>query len=225
MKSYVAVRTEILADHRWPGAPEERGYLANQHVHVFKITAHAQVSHSDRQIEFHDLRTELHRVVTRIANHRLNGLHTFEDMSCEQIGEKILEQMPQLSIVTVSEDGQFDAVVMREEEPSSESNERIKRAYLASASKGDRDLLRQAAEHLTDAGYMVFAPCLGFCGEETTTLRPHIMDVCLSTLRRWAQILFVLDEGIPSEGCEIERKLAEEIGIPTARFTLHKRSS
>ena len=218
MRSEIIVRAEIMADHKWPEAPEERGYLANQHVHIFKITARAPVSHSDRQIEFHDLGEELNRAVRRIADHRMNGLATFGDMSCEQIGEKVLELMPQLSSVIVSEDGQFDAEVFREtadvQDDDQDDDLGPYRVYLASSSKGDRSLLRDVAKELASLGYMVFVPCLGFWGVETPEVRPYIMSVCLNTLSTWAQALFVLDEGIPSKGCEIECDLAKSLDIP-----------
>ena len=115
MKSQIIARVEFAATHRWPDAPPHRAYLASSHFHVFKFEARASVSHLDRQIEFHDLRTRLHEVVAKIANYRIDGPATFSEMSCEMIGEKILEMMPELSSVVVSEDGLFDAEVTRTE--------------------------------------------------------------------------------------------------------------
>lgn len=42
--------------HRWPAATGTRTYLASRHRHLFWITAHAAVTHDDRDTEFHDLR-------------------------------------------------------------------------------------------------------------------------------------------------------------------------
>jgi len=155
--------------------------------------------------------------VNGIAMHRMDGPAVFGDMSCEQIGEKILERMPELNMITVSEDGECDAIVMRESEDQPiQGNPRKEgsRVYLASSSKGDRDLLRNVASDLVSRGYMVFAPCLAFVGEETPDLRPIIMEVCLTTLVNWAQDLIILDEGIPSVGCDTEMKVATAKGIP-----------
>ena len=113
MKSQIVVRMEMLATHKWPDAPAHRGYLSNLHAHVFKFEGRADVSHLNRQIEFHDLRTLLHETVAKVAVYRIDGPATFGDMSCEQIGEVILKMMPQLSSIMVSEDGQCDAEVTR----------------------------------------------------------------------------------------------------------------
>jgi len=225
MKLQIVVRTEILATHQWPNAPEHRKYLASQHSHMFKFRAIASVSHSDRQIEFHDLRLRLMTAVNEIAMHRMDGPAVFKDMSCEQIGEKILKMMPELESVIVSEDGLCDAIITRESNDKHiEGNPRksSSRVYLASSSKGDRDLLRNVASDLTDRGYMVFAPCLAFVGNETSELRPIIMDVCLTTLVNWAQDLIILDEGIPSIGCNIENNVAIAKGIPVSTIKTKK---
>ena len=110
----IVARTEILATHEWPDAPGHRKYLASPHAHVFKIEAKALIS-EDRGIEFHDLRKRLHSVIGEIVNFRLmeDGPPSFGTMSCERIGQKILELMPEVSFVIVSEDGQFDAEVFR----------------------------------------------------------------------------------------------------------------
>jgi hypothetical protein len=41
--------------HRWPGASGQRSYLADLHRHLFHITVHVGVTHTDRDVEFHDL--------------------------------------------------------------------------------------------------------------------------------------------------------------------------
>jgi hypothetical protein len=115
MRSQIVVRTELLATHQWPGAPPRRAYLASLHAHVFRFEGRAPVGHSDRQIEFHDLRDLLIGAVANVATYPLyGGPPTFGDMSCEQIGEAILRRMPRLSSIVVSEDGQFDAEVIRD---------------------------------------------------------------------------------------------------------------
>lgn len=114
MSAEIVVRTEILATHYWPGASGQREYLGHPHAHVFKFTALAPVSHSDRDIEFHDLRDRLDQVVREITNHKEGGLMTFGGLSCESIGEMILTLIPQLSQITVSEDGQCDAIVRKD---------------------------------------------------------------------------------------------------------------
>jgi hypothetical protein len=220
MTTLIVARTDMLATHRWPDAPERRKYLSNVHAHIFKFEARAKVKHSDREVEFHDLRQELHEVLGKIADFRI-GSHppSFGDLSCEQIGERILEAMPKLLSIVVSEDGQFDAEVIRDDKQQSDGK---KRAYIASSSKGDRGFLHLVCQVLASKNYMVFAPCLGFHGQETPEIRPLIMEVCLHNLIKWSQGLFILDEGIPSEGCDIERGAALAAGIPVYEIkTIH----
>lgn len=232
MKLGIVVRMEMLATHRWPNAPKRRKYLSYPHAHVFKFEGRADVSHPDRQIEFHDLRVALYNAVAMTAKHN-EDTASFGEMSCEQIGEAVLAIIPELSSIVVSEDGQFDAIVTRETDAShieyicpkvSETDAsfvggvrvRPTRVYLASASKGDRELLRKVAKLITDNGQaIVFAPCLAFVGIETPENRPVIIKVCLNTITEWAEQLYILDEGIPSEGCDQERVLAIQDGIST----------
>ncbi len=115
MISYVTAKIEIRATHYWTGAPKPREYLASRHAHVFKIKVKARVNHQDREIEFHDLRDVLDTVVTSLLKYRIDGPPTFGERSCEQIGSEILNALPMATIVIVSEDGQFDAEVHREE--------------------------------------------------------------------------------------------------------------
>ena len=217
--SKVVARMEMLATHKWPDAPEHRSYLRNDHAHVFKFEGVADVRHDNRDIEFHDLRTTMYNAVAMIADHsRPNAPPTFGAASCEQIGKAVLEICPELSYISVSEDGQFDAIVIRKSKIKLETGTAIatpRRVYLASASKGDRELLRKIAFQITAGGRaMVFAPCLAFVGIETPELRPIILDICFDTIREWAEDLYILDEGIPSEGCNAERNLARRCRIP-----------
>jgi len=49
------VRFTVPGFHRWPGAPDGRGYLRNRHRHLFHCEVRVRVEHDDRDIEFHDL--------------------------------------------------------------------------------------------------------------------------------------------------------------------------
>ena len=90
----------------------------------------------------------------------------------------------------------------------------MKRIYLASSSKGDRELLSIVAQELAHRGHFVFAPCLAFIGREIPEIRPQILQVCFTTVIQWAEALVILDEGIPSIGCENESDIARVRGIP-----------
>ena len=108
----VSITTSAL--HQWPGAPDGRHYLRYPHMHNFRILVSSSVSHSDRQIEFHDLRDELTVLVkTYILFQDEHNVATFGDCSCEMIGERILELLPHIDTVTVSEDESVAATVTR----------------------------------------------------------------------------------------------------------------
>jgi hypothetical protein len=66
----------------------------------------------DREIEFHDLRDQLDTVVEGLL-HEIAGHRSFGGQSCEQIGQLILDQMPEVWEVHVYEDGTCGSMVRR----------------------------------------------------------------------------------------------------------------
>lgn len=115
MKIYVTTTFEAL--HNWEGAPDGRKYLRHPHRHTFGVTAWADVSHPDRDIEFHDLKRKVDDVIGSILlGHysRDESLPFLGTMSCEHIGREILEAVPELCAVEVNEDGEFGAYIEAE---------------------------------------------------------------------------------------------------------------
>lgn len=147
MKAHITAKTELLATHTWPGAPKHRAYLSNLHAHVFIIEIKAPVKHGDRDLEFHDLRYELEKVLSDMIGYRIDEPPTFGDMSCEQIGSEVLEHMSSISSVSVSEDGQFSAEVFREE--------RLPTITICGSTKFKREF-KIAQEDLERQGWAVF---------------------------------------------------------------------
>ena len=87
------------------------------------------------------------------------------------------------------------------------------RIYLASASCGDRDHLREIAKSISNMGHFIFAPCLGFVGIETPTLREQVMLSCLRMVKEWPEVLVVFYEGLESFGIWDEVVEAVDRGI------------
>lgn len=117
-KATIQVHTSINATHRWPDAKGKREYLSYPHMHTFHITAHARVSHNDRDIEFHDLRDQLVGEVEGMIWLRMSTKEppTFGAMSCEAIGQVLLERLPDAVFkVQVMEDEDCGATVERDE--------------------------------------------------------------------------------------------------------------
>lgn len=112
----IRVSIDVMAVHQWKGASGDREYLGYPHAHKFKITAWAKVSHSDRNIEFHDMRDDLYRVVmgmVSVARIGKTSMDNFGGASCEDIGNHVLKEMPYVDMVRVMEDEDCGAEVDR----------------------------------------------------------------------------------------------------------------
>jgi hypothetical protein len=93
-----------------------------------------------------------------------------------------------------------------------------KLVYIASASKGDRLLLRDFVEVLKASGFFIFAPGLGFHGlEETPEIRGRIMAVCSYAILH-SGVFVAFYEGVGSEGTWDEYQMAQVYRIPRAVF-------
>jgi hypothetical protein len=84
----VEVSTAVYGYHRWPEAPPHRKYLSYNHPHLFRITIWARVTQTDREIEFHDLKGDLHDISSSII--------TANQESCEEYCYLILREMLRL---------------------------------------------------------------------------------------------------------------------------------
>jgi hypothetical protein len=98
--------------HCWPDAPEKRAYLREKHRHLFHIEASCEVTHDDREVEFHDLRDEVEIHFGLLAG----AERDFGAQSCEQIALRLAEHLCERFrgrefFVSVSEDGEAGARV------------------------------------------------------------------------------------------------------------------
>lgn len=110
----LVVSTKISAMHHWADAPMMRAYLRVSHRHDFQVSIRVPVEDADREREFHDLHDELDYVLTDMTkkssavvpgrSDRRMVIYDFGGMSCEQIGEMILEKMSHVTSVAVWED-------------------------------------------------------------------------------------------------------------------------
>lgn len=96
--------------HRYPNAPEDVGYLADSHRHLFKFKVTAEVKHNNRDLEFHQFLGWLEGLYT-------DKVLSLDHKSCEMMCEELMEQMTdkfgtqRLFEVEVSEDGECGAVL------------------------------------------------------------------------------------------------------------------
>ena len=111
---YVQASSTVTGLHRWPAAPPARDYLRNSHRHQFLVTAAVSVTDTDRQVEFHDLQDAITAAVMSQGNLREgSGLLDLGPRSCEDIALDVLAAVPGATVVSVSEDGECEAIVRR----------------------------------------------------------------------------------------------------------------
>ena len=106
--------------HRWPAAEGVRGYLANDHRHLFHVRAELETFHDEREVEFHDLLTLTRQARGRTVPYR-------STLSCEAIarliGEQIEDAYPGRHLsVTVTEDGENGARIDFTPDPDDRSS-------------------------------------------------------------------------------------------------------
>lgn len=86
MINEVIIRLEIDGFHRYPNAPEEVSFLANNHRHTFVITCAYAIIDLDREKEIFICRDE----VKKYIENKYGIPAQFNDMSCEMICNDIL---------------------------------------------------------------------------------------------------------------------------------------
>ena len=99
---------QFAATHCWPGATAPVAFLQNEHRHIFKISARAEVSHNDRDIEFITLK----EIIQKFCDEQWAG-RDIGSTSCEDIAETLLNAFDEIDSVTVSEDGENGATLTR----------------------------------------------------------------------------------------------------------------
>ena len=106
----VEVTMWVTGIHYWKDAPERIKFLREKHRHRFKIIARKEVTHLDRDIEFYLLSEQVYKALQETAQMNDMGFFLFNEMSCETIASKIVNECC-LSSCSVSEDGENGATV------------------------------------------------------------------------------------------------------------------
>lgn len=106
--------------HGWPGVvnfAEDLGdvqYLQHPHRHRFFIRAYVgNLTHTDRAVEFINLSHKIEQFICNRFPADVNGVRNIGPMSCEMIGEMILDEFEYITSVDVSEDDENGSVVSR----------------------------------------------------------------------------------------------------------------
>ena len=109
----IFVRFTAEGFHNWPQAHDGRSYLRAEHRHLFHVEVSTSVNHDEREIEFHDLRDDAQAAFAALGE----GAGRMGSLSCEAMAQKVGAALLEKHgpgrdfIVTVSEDGEFGAVV------------------------------------------------------------------------------------------------------------------
>ena len=116
MKYSVVVTFSIEGFHCWPDAKDifpEVAFLSDRHRHMFGFRCYAKVTHTDRDEEFILLNRKLQKLLRNYFSKELTNVLEFGPMSCEMIGEWLLEMVPSLDKVEVWEDWENGAIIER----------------------------------------------------------------------------------------------------------------
>lgn len=116
MKYSVVVTFQIEGFHCWPEAKDifpEVAFLSDRHRHMFGFRCYAAVTHTDRDEEFILLNRKIQKGLRIEFTSPITNVLEFDRMSCEDIGEWLLESFPSLYKVEVWEDGENGAIIER----------------------------------------------------------------------------------------------------------------
>lgn len=106
----ITVRFSVPGFHCWPDAPFRRIYLRDKHRHLFHVEVATQVTHDDREIEFHDL-MENARTLLRLEWPGFDFGANSCEMIARKLGSKLQAKHSRPFTITVSEDGECSASV------------------------------------------------------------------------------------------------------------------
>lgn len=109
IQKVVWVTFQKVGYHKYPNAPADVGYLANEHRHIFKFRASLSVATDNREIEFHQLLRELELLYG--ADH-LRVDHKSCEMMAVELHDYLVKAYPGRAVtVEVSEDGECGSTV------------------------------------------------------------------------------------------------------------------
>jgi hypothetical protein len=106
MPDLISVRYSFVGYHNWPDAPDHRRYLRDRHRHKFEVEARIEITHDDREIEFHDF---LDYCKANTPGGDMNN------RSCEMIAKDLIRNIQERYhgrkvSVSVFEDGEVGAI-------------------------------------------------------------------------------------------------------------------
>jgi 6-pyruvoyl-tetrahydropterin synthase len=106
-KYEVFCRTRFVGFHRWEYANGDVAFLKNTHRHEFRVEVCVRVDHTDRNIEFTHLKSQLDReIALQFTSDQINPILYSCELIAEIIGRYLISQEYHPIYVEVSEDGE-----------------------------------------------------------------------------------------------------------------------
>lgn len=109
LKKRVVTHNSIEGYHHYPDPPKEVSFLQYPHRHIFEIRCHFKVTNSNREVEIFIQQNAIDMTIRR----HFGKPAEFGYMSCEMIGEWILNEFDDCVEVEVLEDGHGGAIIQR----------------------------------------------------------------------------------------------------------------
>lgn len=111
IKQEVFCTLQIEGIHAWYQCPiEEVDFLKVEHRHIFYIKAYHKVEHSDRDIEFIQLKHNIQEYLRNTYWNDSKRIHYLGAKSCEMLAIELIEKF-NLTRCEVSEDNENGSIV------------------------------------------------------------------------------------------------------------------
>lgn len=107
----IVIKTNIYGIHQWNGVVKDQElenvhFLQHPHMHNFHVTCKRKVTHSDRDVEIIDFKTQIDRYLYDVYFDVDKGYCVFGQTSCEMLANELAVQFD-LCYCEVLEDGNF----------------------------------------------------------------------------------------------------------------------
>ena len=115
-KTFIVIRTQFTAFHKWLAAPDIVAFLRYPHRHVFHVEIKYLVGHDDRDREFFIEKERLENYIGVRYHQHIYNKEEVPELSCEMIAKDIATKF-EADYVSVFEDNENGAEYYRTFEP------------------------------------------------------------------------------------------------------------
>ena len=108
----IFIKTSFIGFHYWSNAHQSRDYLRYRHRHRFNIYVSCEVTHNDRDVEFHDLIEYVDQVMIKYRLNNSDNLGSCE-MMADYLYEELIKNLFKIIEVRIDEDDECGAIKRR----------------------------------------------------------------------------------------------------------------